>query len=623
VREAGDCQLQMFSAKTVPSNNGSVLISVMLGVKPGVFMVDTGAFWSTIRERDTAGLQYHYSPAPVYGAGGKQLKQFVTIPSVKIGPGEFEDREFIVAPDAMASDDRIDGVLGGDFLRHLDLELDLANDVVNFFIPSNCGEKAVYWPNSGYAAIPLLPYDQYHLHVSTKLNGRTISTLIDTGASNTILSLTAADDLFDLSKDSPGVESAGDSRTMDGQRLPLYRHQFDLLEVGGIKFHNPWLVLAEDRMPQSVSSDQLILGTHQLRQLHLYISYKDNVIYATTSTPAGAPAAAASGSTQPTSPKLDALDRDLIAPLLSSIAAHLKAGETDRALADADEIVRRYPAASQSFFVRGQVKLKIGRPDAALADLDLALQADPRFGDAYTLRGQILHALHRDGEAKVDLDKAIELQPASANEYVARAMARQRLRDEDGALADEDKVIELQPSQVTGYLDRAAIYRRRQDYVRAQADLDQALVLDPHNARVYDERAGLDARQGQYGRAVDEAGHAIELQPKVSGYLNNRCWYRAMLGQLDAALDDCNQAITLDPHNASAYDSRGFIELKQQRIAAAIADYDMALSIWPDAALTLYGRGMAKQAKGDAKGAKADIQAAERLQPDVAAQYGK
>jgi predicted aspartyl protease len=292
--KADECQLQMFPAKTVPSNNGSVLISMMVGAKPSVFMIDTGSFWSAIREQDTTGLQPHYSPAIRYGTGFKQLKQFVTLPSVKIGPGEFKEREFIVTPDTIAGDDRIDGVLGGDFLKHLDLELDLANDTVNFFIPSNCGEKVVHWPNNGYVAIPLLPYDEYRPLVSTVLNGEKIPTLIDTGASNTTLDLTTADDLFDLRKDSPGVEPAGDTITMDGKKLPLYRHQFGLLEVGDIKFHNPLLMLAEDQGPQYASSDRFILGTHQLRQLHLYISYKDKMIYATASAPAGASAVATS-----------------------------------------------------------------------------------------------------------------------------------------------------------------------------------------------------------------------------------------------------------------------------------------------------------------------------------------
>jgi len=589
---AAECNLSMFPAKLVDNQSGAILISVQPGDKPAVFMLDTGGFWSVIRRRDVGDLPLRHAPVVGYGAGGTSFDSYVRIPSFKIGPGDLPNVDFMVVPDEMAADDRIDGALGANFLHNFDLEIDLANNVVNFFTPSGCGERAVYWPNQGVAAVPLVKDDSRLLHVTMNLDGKPVRTLIDTGASQTILSLAAADDLFDLHPDSPGVESAGNSTTADGKELPLLRHQFRVLALGGIQFLNPWLTLAEDRISWRMGfgwrSDALILGTHQLRQLHLYISYKDRMLYATAS--AGPVTGAPAGPAQAVAvTKLDPLDWRVIHPLLDSVQNHMRARQPDLALADATEIIRRYPNAAVGYVNRGLLEARTGKLEDAVADFGLAIKIAPAVEDYYAMRSRVLKQLHRDELAKADLDQAIA----------------------------------LDPKQAVAYRARAALLLSKGDYRRAQADLDQAVTLGPPNARVYAIRAELQAKQGHDNLAVDEIDRALALSPRSSPLHNDSCWYRAILGQLDAALAACDQAVALDPRSAAALDSRGFVKLKLKRPTDAIADYDAAIALRPTFAGSLYGRGLAKQARGDAKGGKADLLAAQKLQPDIAETFGR
>ena len=623
---AAECDLSMFSAKLVENNTGAILISVGLGEKPAVFMIDTGSFWSVIRRRDVGELPLRHAPVAGYGAGGSKFDSYVKIPSFKIGPGDLPNLDFMVVPDEMAADDRIDGVIGANFLHNFDLEIDLANNVVNFFTPSGCGERAVYWPHQSIAAVPLEKDDSRLLHLTMDLDGKPVRTLIDTGASQTILSLAAADDLFDLHSDSPGVEAAGSSRTADGKQLPMFRHQFGLLAIGGIQFLNPWLTLAEDRTWQHMKfgskPDALILGTHQLRQLHLYIAYKDKILYATAS--AGPVTGVSAAPAQPAAVmKLDSLDWEVIQPLLDRAQNHLKNRQPDLALADLAEIIGRYPNAALGYVNRGLVEGKTGKPEDAVADFTLAIKIDPTVGDIYAMRGRALKQLHRDAAAQADLDRAIALAPTSAAGLLARARLRLERGDQEGAMADYDQAITLDPKQVGAYRERAALLIKRRDYTRAQADLDQAETLGPADAGVYATRADLQAKQGHYDRAVEEIDRAIALSPASPFIRNNSCWYRALLGQLDAALAECNKALELDQRYATALDSRAFVRMKQNRPADAFVDYDAALTIRPDHAISLYGRGLAKQARGDIKGGKADLVAAQKLQPDVADTYGR
>jgi len=623
---AADCKLRMFSAKMIENNNGAILISAGLGDKPAIFMIDTGSFWSTIRFRNVGNLKIQRAAVAGVGAGGNRFDTFVKEPSFKIGPGEINDVDFMVVPDGMSTDERVDGVIGANFLHNFDLELDLAANTVNFFIPSGCGAAVVHWPNNGYVALPLTETRTGLIRASLQLDGKPVKTLIDTGATTTILSLRAADELFGLHSDSPGVEASGTTRTMDGQNLPLYRRQFGTLDFGGVLFHNPWLTLAEDRVsPHSDNRsdpDDLILGTHQLRQLHIYIAYKDKMLYATAS---AGPAVDAAAGAAPVSAikKLDPLDARLLQPLMQSADKHMRDNQPDLALQDLDEAIRRYPNVALPYYDRATVIERTKGEEAALAELDRATAVDPNFIPAYQLRVAILRMLHRYPEARVDLDKMVALTPSSSAAYVERGWMRGEFDDDSGAMSDFDKAIELDSKQVAAHRGRAGILGKQGNFPGAQAELDQAMAINANDPAVYESRAILQAKQHAYSAAIAEIDHAITLAPQSAGYLNNRCWYRAIQGELDQALLDCNRALELDPRSAPTLDSIGFIKLKQHHPADAIADYNAALAIKPDQAGSLYGRGLAKQARGDAKGGKADLVAAEKLRPDVVDTYGR
>jgi len=432
--KAADCKLRMFSAKMVESNNGVILISAGLGDKPAIFMIDTGSFWSTIRFRDISDLKVHKAAIAGVGAGGNRFDTFVKEPSFKIGPGEIKDLDFMVVPDSMSTDDRVDGVIGANFLHQFDLELDLATKTVNFFIPSDCGAAVVHWPNNGYVALPLTETKTGLIRATLQLDGKPVKTLIDTGATTTILTLRAADELFGLHADSPGVEASGTSRTMDGVNLPLYRRQFGTLDFGGVLFHNPWLTLAEDRVsPHSDNRsdpDDLILGTHQLRQLHLYIAYKDKILYATAS---AGPATTAEAGPVSAIKKLDPLDVRLLQPLMQSADQHMRDNQPDLALQDLDEAIRRYPNVAIAYYDRATVIERTKGEEAALAELDRTIAVDPNFIPAYQLHIAILRMLRRDPEARVDLAKVVALMPSSSAAYVERGWMRDDFDDDSGA----------------------------------------------------------------------------------------------------------------------------------------------------------------------------------------------
>jgi lipoprotein NlpI len=76
------------------------------------------------------------------------------------------------------------------------------------------------------------------------------------------------------------------------------------------------------------------------------------------------------------------LDSKVTGAYVNRAGAYLQKGDNDRAIADASEAVRLDPKMSQSYFNRGLLNLYVGSVDKALADLKQAGALVPN--DAYT-----------------------------------------------------------------------------------------------------------------------------------------------------------------------------------------------------------------------------------------------
>jgi len=111
------------------------------------------------------------------------------------------------------------------------------------------------------------------------LDGQDIKAIVDTGATTSVLKMSGARSLFDLSPDSPGVTKISSNSATGGD----YKYTFKTLSLAGMNFNNPTIVFVGDANPgQEVMSRQLLLGGHQLNKLHLFISYKERMLYATS-----------------------------------------------------------------------------------------------------------------------------------------------------------------------------------------------------------------------------------------------------------------------------------------------------------------------------------------------------
>jgi len=177
--------------------------------------------------------------------------------------------------------DGFDGTLAPDMLKHYDVDLDFAHGKMNLFSQDHCPGKVLYWTKGDYVVLPMQVAPSSHIRLPVTVDGKTIMAIVDTGAVSSIMSMHAAN-FLGVSEDSPGLKL----KTSEGydRQTRIYSYPFKTLQMGDITVKNPRITVASNEFMGAVGND-MILGMGILRQLHLYIAYKEQKFYIT---PAGA-----------------------------------------------------------------------------------------------------------------------------------------------------------------------------------------------------------------------------------------------------------------------------------------------------------------------------------------------
>jgi len=247
------------------------MVPLMIDGQVENLLVDTGGVFSELGEGVVAKLNLPPKPMDFYleGFGGRIDNQYVTVPAMQIAGQTVKDRPFVVT-----SDDSlplgVDGILGPDILAVFDVDFDFAAGKITLFSPDHCEGKVVYWSSGNYAMIPFRLDDWRHVLVNTTLDGKNVRATIDTGSYRSVMSLEFAADLFDLDKAELKKETG--------------RHPFKTLAFEGVTVNSPDIMLVPDRESRIMGGygePKLILGMGVLRQLHLYIAYKERNLYIT------------------------------------------------------------------------------------------------------------------------------------------------------------------------------------------------------------------------------------------------------------------------------------------------------------------------------------------------------
>ena len=106
------------------------------------------------------------------------------------------------------------------------------------------------------------------------IDGKEIAAQIDTGSSRSLFSLDEAQRLF-------GFDASALAALQEDGLGRRQKYPFKALTFGGVSVANPDIILVPDAESRLHGPPHIILGMGILRQLHLYISYREKKLYVT------------------------------------------------------------------------------------------------------------------------------------------------------------------------------------------------------------------------------------------------------------------------------------------------------------------------------------------------------
>ena len=178
----------------------------------------------------------------------------------------------------MDRDSRVVGTLVPN--PEFDLEIDYAGRKLSVFSSQHCKGGVVYWPAQAIAVVPM-SLGGPHVTVPVSIEGHTFHALIDSGSTNTIMSLNAAKTWYKIDYNGPDVEKIGQIGNSSAYGS-IYRHRFKNISFEGVSVSNPNIILRPNQ--NGVLAD-LTLGADILSKMHLYFSYEERKVYITAATP--------------------------------------------------------------------------------------------------------------------------------------------------------------------------------------------------------------------------------------------------------------------------------------------------------------------------------------------------
>ena len=274
------CQLTRYAAlpmATQPDGRFAVPVTVM--GHDASFLVDTGGVSATMTGQLAKDLEMNPKPTNRWlnGVGGSVLYTFVYAKTFSLG--RLTGTEIPVYIDPRIGGLGLDGTLSPDMMSQFDVDIDFAKSTMSLFAADHCPGQAVYWTKTPFLAVPIqVAANSGHIRIPVMLDDRPATASIDTGADNTFMSMKVAEE-FGITEKSPGLKVLRSFGA--GGKFKEYTYPFKTLDLGGITVKKPRVTILSDEMLGGGLGKEMTLGVSFLRQLHLYIAYKERKLYMT------------------------------------------------------------------------------------------------------------------------------------------------------------------------------------------------------------------------------------------------------------------------------------------------------------------------------------------------------
>ncbi len=271
------------------------LVDIRMDDKVATMVLDTGASETMVTEdfasRVNASATQPFQARTFSGVGGGVTVKRGFIDTIRVGTATLREVNLIVSPVSLGAPGQTrDGLFGLDLLSLFDVDIDLERSRVKLYRGHLCPDATSPWPVAAfelkarrakqenlYSGPPLSASRSAQrparLEVPLVLNGKIIWALIDTGATNSILTPQAAATIGVL-ESALATDPVRETRGASNRVVQVRVHRFDTLRIAGETFNNPHLLVG----PLPGGTDML-LGADYLRNHRVWLSFATSRVF--------------------------------------------------------------------------------------------------------------------------------------------------------------------------------------------------------------------------------------------------------------------------------------------------------------------------------------------------------
>jgi predicted aspartyl protease len=246
------------------------IVPVEIDGEPAGLMLDTGVQVTTVTPQ--AVHELHLSRfggfGMLAGIGGVVLTPAFTIDALKIGATTVIGEPALVIPLSNSPLDAypVYGLLGQDILSHWDLDFDAAHDMLRLYAPQRCDDPPAPW--GGPAQTVRMPVTEPRTTdtLTVSLDGNAIDAVLDTGASSSIVTRSAAGLTAASLRNDPADHAFG----IGPAAIAVRAHRFGNLGIGSASY-GPATLAVTSRLPHGLG---MLLGEDFLHRHRVYIAWR-------------------------------------------------------------------------------------------------------------------------------------------------------------------------------------------------------------------------------------------------------------------------------------------------------------------------------------------------------------
>lgn len=276
--DATQCRLTRYATLPMTTlSDGRIAVPVTVQGREMNFMVDTGGISATMTSEQASalGLTFKGTFRWLGGVAGSLMTSYVSPDNFALG--RLQGSGLPVYIDTRLSGVGVDGTLSPDMMSRFDVDFDFARGNLNLFSQDHCPGGVVYWTAGDHVVVPVELAPSGHIRVPVLVDGKPLTAMIDSGSVTSVMSVHAAKALG-ISETDPKLKLKSSFGL--GQKYREYTYPFQTLALDGITVKTPHITVFSDETVKGVRED-MILGIGILRQLHVYIAYKEHKLYLT------------------------------------------------------------------------------------------------------------------------------------------------------------------------------------------------------------------------------------------------------------------------------------------------------------------------------------------------------